>query len=142
MKVFSIQKSVFSLALIAIIGLCLAGCEKKQKEFFIEDLQGKWCKDGAHDYRRFSAENATREGYLWGWEWNEDEGTYEDYLTPYGNGWFMYTIVGNELLEIEKDENGWMEIPKVYTLVELTSTKLVYHPKDYPNDKLYFNKVE
>ena len=140
MKVFSIQKSVFSMALIAIIGLCLAGCEKKQKEFFVEDIQGKWCKDGVHDYRRFSADQAIEEGYLWGREWNEDEGTYEGDLTPQGNGWFMYTISGNQLLEIEKTEYGWVDIPKVYIIDELTSTKLVYHPKEYPKDKRYYTK--
>lgn len=137
------MKKFYFLALMALIGIAFSSCEnmnRKQEEFFVKDLQGKWCKNGVHDYRRFSADKATRDGYLWGWEWNEDEGTYEDYLTPQGNSWFMYTIEGDQLLEIEKTEYGWVDIPKVYVIDELTSTKLVYHPKDYPKDKRYYTK--
>ena len=139
------MKKWYFLALIALIGFAFSSCEnmgKKQKEYFIEDLQGKWCKDGQQDYRRFATEQASREGYYWGWEWDEGEDVQESDRTshPYGNGWFMYTIQGDQLLEIEKTEYGWADIPKVYIISELTSTKLVYYPKDYPKDKRYYTK--
>ncbi len=139
------MKKWYFLALIALIGFAFSSCEnmgKKQKEYFVEDLQGKWCKDGQQDYRRFATEQASREGYYWGWEWDEGEDVQESDRTshPYGNGWFMYTIQGNQLLEIEKTEYGWADIPKVYIISELTSTKLVYYPKDYPKDKRYYTK--
>lgn len=139
------MKKWYFLALIALIGFAFSSCEnmgKKQKEYFVEDLQGKWCKDGQLDYRRFATEQASREGYYWGWEWDEGEDVQESDRTshPYGNGWFMYTIQGDQLLEIEKTEYGWADIPKVYIISELTSTKLVYYPKDYPKDKRYYTK--
>lgn len=139
------MKKWYFLALIALIGFAFSSCEnmgKKQKEYFVEDLQGKWCKDGQQDYRRFATEQASREGYYWGWEWDEGEDVQESDRTshPYGNGWFMYTIQGDQLLEIEKTEYGWADIPKVYIISELTSTKLVYYPKDYPKDKRYYTK--
>ena len=136
------MKKFYYLALIAILGLCFAGCEKKQKEFFVKDLQGKWCKDGAQDYRRFATDKASREGYYWGWEWDEGEDVQESDRTshPQGNGWFMYTIQGDQLLEIEKTEYGWVDIPKVYIISELSDTKLIYYPKDYPKDKRYYTK--
>lgn len=139
------MKKWYFLALIALIGFAFSSCEnmgKKQKEYFVEDLQGKWCKDGQQDYRRFASEQASREGYYWGWEWDEGEDVQESDRTshPYGNGWFMYTIQGDQLLEIEKTEYGWADIPKVYIISELTSTKLVYYPKDYPKDKRYYTK--
>lgn len=139
------MKKWYFLALIALIGFAFSSCEnmgKKQKEYFVEDLQGKWCKDGQQDYRRFATEQASREGYYWGWEWDEGEDVQESDRTshPYGNGWFMYTIQGDQLLEIEKTEYGWADIPKVYIISELTSTTLVYYPKDYPKDKRYYTK--
>ena len=139
------MKKWYFLALIALIGFAFSSCEnmgKKQKEYFVEDLQGKWCKDGQQDYRRFATEQASREGYYWGWEWDEGEDVQESDRTshPYGNGWFMYTIQGDQLLEIEKTEYGWADIPKVYIISDLSSTKLVYYPKDYPKDKRYYTK--
>ena len=137
------MKKWYFLALIALIGFAFSSCEnKKQKEYFVEDLQGKWCKDGQQDYRRFATEQASRQGYYWGWEWDEGEDVQESDRTshPYGNGWFMYTIQGDQLLEIEKTEYGWADIPKVYIISELTSTKLVFYPKDYPKDKRYYTK--
>ena len=142
------MKKFYFLALMALIGIAFSSCEnmnKKQKEFFIKDLQGKWRTDGKQEYWRFSTEQVTLSGYngyYWAWEWDEGEDVQESDRTshPYGNGWFMYKIQGDQLLEIHKAEYDWDDVPKVYTLIELTSTRLVYHPKEYPKDKRYYTK--
>ena len=113
---------------------------KKQTDFRLSDLQGKWCKDGVHEYRVFSTDQALRSGYLWGWEWNEDEDVHEGDLVPQGDGWFMYRLDGDELLEIHQTDYGWAEIPQEYIITTLTSTKMTYYKKGYPKDKPSFTK--
>jgi len=139
------MRKFYFWALMAILGVCLTGCEKGQTEFFLSDLQGLWLHDGTQEFRRFTEESAAdiRPGYFWGCEWDEGDprgAVYESDLEYHGNGWFMYKLEGDELLEIEQTDYGWAEIPKVYTMVTLTASQMTYHPKDYKKEKVSFTK--
>lgn len=133
--------------LIALVGIAFCSCEgfgKKQKEFYLSDLQGKWLEDGTEHYVRFTEESAAaiKAGYLWGYEWHEDEDVKEEDVIAdkYGNGWFVYQLNNDELLEIHQMNQSWGVQPKIYTLVVLTSQKMTYHLRDYKNEKVSFTK--
>ena len=139
------MKKIFSWMLIALVGIAFCSCEgfgKKQKEFYLSDLQGLWVLDGTQDYYRYTTESAdaVKSGYLWGRSWDEADDVHEEDLVPYGNGWFMYRLVDDELLRIEQMDGKWADIPKRYTLTILTSSKMTYAPKDYPKEKVSFTK--
>jgi hypothetical protein len=141
------MKKIFSWMLIALVGIAFCSCEgfgKKQTEYYLSDLQGKWLEDGTQHFVRFTTESAAslKSGYLWGYEWDEAEDVQEQDVKDdqYGNGWFMYQLDKDELLEINKMNQGWADIPKVYTITVLTNQKLTYHLKDYKNEKVSFTK--
>ena len=54
----------------------------------------------------------------------------ESDLIPYGNGWFKYKLVKSDLTEIHLMDNGGADIPKIYTVVELSDVTLKYKVKD------------
>lgn len=132
----------FRLVLMALVSIAFIGCDmfNKKTDYNLSDLQGKWCKDGVHEYRVFSTDPALRSGYLWGWEWNEDEDVHESDLVPQGDGWFMYRLDSDELLEIHQTDYGWAEIPQENVITVLTSKKMTYNKKGYPKEKQNFTK--
>lgn len=143
------MKKIYYLALMALVAVVFSSCEKKQTEpkFLLSDLQGRWIEDGTKHYVNFTDESAAEyeAGYLWGYEWDEtdpDMAVYEvDVLADYHqNGWFAYKLNKDELLEIHKMGQNWADIPKIYTMVTLTSSKMTYHLKDYKNEKVSFTK--
>ena len=95
------MKRILYVALIAIVGICLVSCEKKQTEFYLSDLQGLWQNDNTTTwYMRFTTDTVDYEGYtgyFWGREWGDfgDDTTEADLFDPetyHGNGWFMYKL--------------------------------------------------
>ena len=139
------MKKIFSCLLIALVGIAFCSCEgfgEKQKEFLLKDLQGLWVENGTQAFSRYTTESAdsVRTGYLWGRFWDEADDVHEEDLVPYGNGWFMYRLVDDELLKIEQMDGKWADIPKRYTLTLLNETQMTYYPKDYPKDKVSFTK--
>lgn len=134
------------LVLVALVGIVFVACEgfgNKQTEFFLKDLQGLWLENGTQAYSRYTTESAdnVRTGYLWGRFWDEADDVHESDLEPYGNGWFMYQLTSSgELLKIEQMDGKWADIPKRYTLTDLTNSKMTYHPKEYPKEKVSFTK--
>lgn len=142
-----INRKFIYLALVAIVGMAFSSCSMLDKDtsYSLSDLQGKWLEDGTEHYVCFTTESAAdlRSGYLWGYEWGGfgDDVTESDVLADkYGNGWFMYQLSKNELLEINKMNQGWGDIPQVYTVTLLTSTKMTYNKKGYPKEKQNFTK--
>lgn len=72
------MKKLLYVAFIAIVGICLVSCEKKQTEFYLSDLQGLWQNDQTTTwYMRFTTDKVTAdevdyiEGYYWGREWGD-----------------------------------------------------------------------
>ena len=148
MKVFSIKKSVFSLALVALIGIAFSACNPKEPiEYSLNDMQGLWKENGTEHFMRFTTESANdlKAGYLWGYEWDEAEGTEEsDLFEPdmyHGNSWFMYRLDGEGWHQINKMNNNWADIPQDYTITTLTSSQFVYYKKGYKNEKQSYTKI-
>ena len=146
------MRKIIYMALIAVIGLALTSCEPAQKDFYLSDLQGLWQEDNTQHYVRFTTERSDEPNYLWGREWNEDDpagAVYEEYLLEQrqrdgfpGNGWFKYWLEQTgKLTEIHMMDNGGAEIPKVYILTTLTSTKMAYYEKDQKSNKFSFTKM-
>jgi len=143
------SKKIIYLALVAIVGIAFSSCSMlggdKNPSYSLSDLQGLWQENGTQHYVRFTTESAAdiKAGYLWGYEWGDfgDDVTESDVLNDkHGNGWFMYQLSADELLEIHKMNEGWADIPKVYIVTALTSSQLTYYLKDYKNEKVSFTK--
>ena len=110
----------------------------------MSDLQGLWLENGdtlLGHYVRFTTDPSDEANYFWGCEWTESEDVYEEDLVFHGNGWFKYSFKSAELIEIHKMDQGWADIPKVYTVTTLNSTDLKYYEKDHKNIKFSFSKV-
>lgn len=127
--------------LVALVGIAMMSC-KNEPEFQLSDLQGKWLEDGTEHYLAFLTDKADKEDYMWGYEYDlAQDVTEEDVMADeHGNGWFMYRLDKAELLEIHKLNQGWADVPKVYTVTVLTDKKLEYHLKDYKNEKVSCTK--
>jgi hypothetical protein len=104
------RKSIQFLFL-AFVAAALASCDmfnKNTPSYSLSDLQGKWLEDGTQHYVRFTTESAAdlKTGYLWGYEWDLDDSQGLEVLESdvladkHGNGWFMYQLSADELLEI------------------------------------------
>lgn len=134
----------FRLVLMALVSIAFIGCEmfdKKQTDFRLSDLQGKWCKDGTQEFKRFTTSPVTDDaGYFWGCEWNEAEDVHESDLVFHGDGWFKYKLTEDQLREVHMTDYGWTDIPQEYVLTLLTTTKMTYHKKGYPKEKQNFTK--
>ena len=138
------QKSVFTL--LIVLAAVLVGCNKNEPEYQLSDMQGLWQENGTEHFMRFTEESANdlKAGYLWGYEWDEAEGTEEsDLFEPnmyHGNSWFMYRLDGEGWHQINKMNNNWADIPQDYTITTLTSSQFVYYKKGYKNEKQSYTK--
>ena len=133
----------FKFLLVALMGIALVSCtpEETQTEFLLSDLQGLWRQDNTQTYFRFTTDQVDGElGYFWGCEWDEAQDWHESDLVFHGDGWFKYQLDENQLLEIHKSDEGWMDIPRRYVLTLLTSTKMSYYTKGYSKEKYHFTK--
>ena len=127
------KKSFIGVALIAIVA-GLASCNQQTSVSFSEsDLHGKWQEEDKNAYVKYTIEKDTvsdvkANGYLWGYEWDQGDGVYEEDVLKekYGNGWFVYSLEGEKLTQINMMSNRGADIPKVYTVTVLTNTDLKY----------------
>ena len=142
------KKRIVFLSVLAVIALTMTSCWNVPEEVFDEaNLLGKWIKDDATgldsvpvEFVRFTDElDPTRE-YKYGRQWNVSEDIYEEDLKPYGNGWFKYKLVNSKLTEIHLMDNGGADVPKIYTVLQLTDDVLKY--KDNLGVITTFVKVE
>ena len=108
--------------------LCLAfvSCGEKEKEFDSSLLPGKW-NQGA--YYEVYKSNGT------GYTWDEADDVTEDEAKK-----MKWTLDKDELTQIHIMEIGGAEIPKVYTVTELTSTTFKY--KNNYGDSYSFTRIE
>ncbi len=104
------KKALIFLMATILIGLMLVSCEKED-DFDESFLIGKW-ESGTLYYRYF----VDGTGYSW------DEG---DDVTENEAQDFTWTLEKSELTHIHILEIGGT-VPKVYTVTELTSTRLRY----------------
>ncbi|MBR6066082.1 MAG: hypothetical protein IKP57_06650 [Paludibacteraceae bacterium] len=121
------------MALIALTGICLVGCKKDQKDFYLSDLQGLWQNDQTTTwYMRFTADQGDIEGCFWGREWGDygDDVTEDDLFDPvsyHGNGWFQYKLEKNgDFTYINMLDNKGADVPKSFKMITLTSSKMTF----------------
>jgi hypothetical protein len=122
------------------VAVALCSCKQETPEFHLADLQGLWLENGSKHYVRFTEEQADQTGYFWGCEWDLNDDVTEEDLVFHGNGWFKYNLNKDQLLEIQRMDQDWADIPKIYTVTLLDDKHLTYHPKDYKNEKISFTK--
>lgn len=151
MRVFSNKFSVFSL--LIVVAAVLIGCNPKEPiEYSLSDLQGLW-KNANGTYMRFTTESAdnirisfgvSQSGYLWGYEWNENDGTVEDDLLQpdmyHGNSWFIYRLEGEKWLQINAMSIGSGMIPETYVITTLNKSTFEYYKEGYKNEKQTYTK--
>ena len=125
------RKSLILVALIAIVA-GLASCNK-QITFTEDDLHGRWQEEDKNAYVFYlfmedTVSDLKDKGYHWAYEWDEGDGVYEaDVLAEqYGNGWFLYSLEGDQLTQYHQMSNGGAHIPKTYTVTVLTNTDFKY----------------
>ena len=142
------KKRIVFLSVLAVIALTMTSCWNVPEEVFDEaNLFGKWIKDDATgldsvpvEFVRFTDELDPTGEYKYGRQWNVSEDIYEEDLKPYGNGWFKYKLVNSKLTEIHLMDNGGADVPKIYTVLQLTDDVLKY--KDNRGVITTFVKVE
>lgn len=118
------KKIIISLVAVALTALMLVSCEEFE-QFDESLLIGKW-ESGTLYYRYFG--DGT--GYTW------DEG---DDVTEEEAQDFTWTLMNSELTQNHILEIGGT-VPKLYTVLELTSTSLVY--EDDFGKRFSFTRVD
>ena len=97
------------MALIALAGICLVGCKKDQKDFYLSDLQGLWQNDQTTTW----------------YDVTEDD--LFDPETYHGNGWFQYKLEKNgDFTYINMMDNKGADVPKSFKMITLTSSKMTF----------------
>jgi len=145
MRVFSNKFSVFSI--LIVVAAVLIGCNPKEPiEYSLSDMQGLWKEDGTEHFMRFTtdAADSLKTGYLWGYEWDEGDGTEErDLFEPdmkYGNSWFIYSLEGEKWLQINAMSIGSGVIPETYVITTLNKSTFEYYKEGYKNEKQTYTK--
>lgn len=122
----------FSGLFIFLLCLSFTACDLfggKDVTFSSQDLIGTWQEMGTKAFVCFTTEKDETNEYQYGYEWNEAEGVFPKNLKKYGNGWFKWKLVTNDLTEIHLMDNGAADIPKVYKVLKLNDTELIYQDK-------------
>ena len=126
---FVMTKKILFPSVLAIIAIVMTSCfANPEPEVVFEEanLLGLWQEEGTEAFVRFTTETDDSGEYKYGRQWDESEDIYEEDLKPYGNGWFKYKLVKNNLTEIHLMDNGGADIPKVYVVEKLTEYELKY----------------
>lgn len=138
------KRLLYGLAACCLILVTFNSCDGLfgPKEFEEDLLIGKWQNDGnLGEYWVYSTETTADGNYQYGHTWDENDDVHEEDLTKYGNGWFKWQLVKTDLTQIHLMENGGAEVPKVYTVTVLTSSKLTYK-EDLTKKTISFTKVQ
>ena len=141
------MRKFYYLALIALIGIAFSACNSKEPiEYSLSDMQGLWRENGTEHFMRFTtdAADSLKTGYLWGYEWDESDGTEEnDLLQPdmkYGNSWFIYHLEGEKWLQTNTMSIGSGLIPVTYVITVLNSSTFEFYKDGYKNEKQAYTK--
>ena len=110
-----------------------------EPSFQLSALQGLWQEDNTQHYVRFTTEQSDEAGYLYGREWDESEEMEEEYLQPYGNGWFKWKKDGDNVVEMHMTDHQIASIPYEYKMLRLSNNEMRYK-ETADADKQQFNK--
>ena len=137
------KQKISLFIVLAMVATIMTSCFNSESEVVFDeaDLLGLWQEEGTEAFVRFTAEQDDNNEYKYGCEWDEAEDVLESDLIPYGNGWFKYKLVKSDLTEIHLMDNGGADIPKIYTVVELSDVTLKYKVKDSKGALKTFAKV-
>lgn len=141
------MKKLYYLLFFALMGIGFSACSKVDPiEYSLSDMQGLWRENGTEHYMRFTtdAADSLKTGYLWGYEWDEGDGTEEsDLLQPdmkYGNSWFIYHLEGQKWFQTNTMSIGSGLIPETYIITVLNSSTFEYYKEGYKNEKQAYTK--
>lgn len=114
---------------VSMLALMFVNTSCQPESFNQYDLVGVWENDdNAGEFWRYRSD-------LTGCTWDEGDDVTEEEAQE-----FTWTLVVNTLTQIHIIEISNTQIPKVYTVTELTSSSLVY--EDYFGKSYYFSRVE
>ena len=137
----------FRFLIVALIGIAFSSCGRQEPiEYSLSDMQGLWKEDGTEHFMRFTtdAADSLKTGYLWGYEWDEGDGTQEsDLFEPdmkYGNSWFIYSLEGQKWYQTNTMSIGSGLIPETYVITILNSSTFEYYKEGYKNEKQTYTK--
>lgn len=137
----------FRFLIVALIGIAFSACGPKEPiEYSLSDLQGLWLENGTEHFMRFTtdAADSLKTGYLWGYEWDEGDGTEEADLSKpdmyHGNSWFIYSLEDQKWLQINAMSIGSGMIPETYVITILNSSTFEYYKDGYKNEKQTYTK--
>ena len=121
------KKRSLLIGFLAVVAIVMTSCFTPEPEvvFLEADLLGLWQEKGTEAFVRFTDEQDETGEYKYGREWDESEEMEEEYLQPYGNGWFKYKLVQNDLKEIHLMDKG--DYYKAYFHLRLRSPLLLLH---------------
>lgn len=116
--------------------------EEEQDGLTDEDemLLGKWQSLENEQWFRVYTDEEAKDGYYWGYEWDEADDVTEADLQKYGNGWFMWKKRGSKVMEFATADNKGQLIPRPYTITKLFYTEMVYK-EDNSGKKCSFQKA-
>lgn len=114
---------------VSMLALMFVNTSCQLESFDQYDLVGVWENDdNAGEFWRYRSD-------LTGCTWDEGDDVTEEEAQE-----FTWTLVVNTLTQIHIIEISNTQIPKVYTVTELTSSSLVY--EDVFGKSYYFSRVE
>lgn len=114
---------------VSMLALMFVSTSCQLESFNQYDLVGVWENDdNAGEFWRYRSD-------LTGCTWDEGDDVTEEEAQE-----FTWTLVVNTLTQIHIIEISNTQIPKVYTVTELTSSSLVY--EDFFGKSYYFSRVE
>lgn len=128
-----------AMAIVMTIGFC--SCNKDD-DFNSADLVGDWINNPDAGWHKVYTTDAVspdqvdgKEDYRWGYEYGQyGETDLEEVMDDrHGNGWFMWQLSGNHLVEYNAMNISSGVAPKEYTITTLTATSLNY--KEATNNK-------
>lgn len=140
------MRKLYYLLFIAFIGIAFSACSKGDPiEYSLSDMEGLW-KNANGNHMRFTTVSADSllSGYLWGYEWDENDGTVEDDLYEpdmfHGNSWFIYNLKGDKWMQTNTMSIGSGLIPVTYVITTLNSTTFEYYKEGFKNEKQTYTK--
>lgn len=89
-------------------------------------ILGKWQHTVDKGWHRVYTMEPAGDDYYWGREWNISEDIQEEDLQPYGNGWFKWKKVNNDMVELHMTDNHSAIIPFEYQISILNTNELRY----------------
>ena len=108
---------------------------------FDDRMLGKWQHADQPTWFRVYTTEPADDGFCWGREWDTADDIFEEDLTPYGNGWFMWKKDGDYVIELHMTDNRGATIPFEYKMLKLNAEEMNF--KEVQDSQCHlFRKIE